>query len=131
MLWPICHSEYRPEKIWPICHSEYRPEKVWPMCSLDIALSMNDYIIFDKCYCTKNRGACVEAIICLMGILVGQINLNDGKTQSYRNLRLRRSYYRKHRRQSELPLTRARRWSELPLTRARRRSELPLTRARR
>jgi hypothetical protein len=75
--------------LWPISYSEYHPEKIWPMCTSDIALSSDDYrvtvnserysyIVFDKCYCTKNRGACVEAIIWLMGILIRHINLNDG-----------------------------------------------------
>ncbi len=59
------------------------------MYSLDIALSnymagetvnivqRYKYNVFDKCNCTKNRGACVEGVIWLLGVFTSQINLND------------------------------------------------------
>jgi hypothetical protein len=66
--------------IWPMCYSKSRPKKIWPMCSPNIVLGkcmagevINAvlrycYNVFDKYNCTKNRGACVEYIIWLLGI---------------------------------------------------------------
>jgi CBS domain containing-hemolysin-like protein len=63
---------------------QYRPNFFWLMCTLNIALSKsvasevikivtrNFHSVFGKfsfTSCTKNRGACVEHIIWLLGIL--------------------------------------------------------------